>query len=444
MILEAIYEPIFTENSHGFRPKRSCHTALKQIEGGFKSTSWDEKFISLISKALRVGYGEIGRISEHNIIGTPQGSVLSQILCNIYLHELDVHMLTIKKKYDKGNRATRNLEYHRISTALRRAILKQNNAKVEPLTKQLAKVKHTQTNSDSVKRLYYCRYADDWIIGIRGTKRETEEIKTSVETYLREVLQLELSPTKTKITCLTKKKVLFLGANIVRSHHKRIMKCMRLVRDPKRGLTKKSIKQRVECTLRLEAPIARIRTKLRNAGFMSKGRPDPKKVWTVLEHKQIIDLYNAVFRGYINYYKFAANYGKMVSFLRWVLFFSCARTLAARHGSNVAKVIKKYGKDLGGLIKPSYKSVHGSDRFGKIVKTNIRSMFAKTKSIARLDNLACSQCKSTYKVEMHHVRHMKDLNPKARTIDKLMAAANRKQLPLCKKCYMELHRGRKI
>ncbi|KAN0025610.1 hypothetical protein ACTFIU_004078, partial [Dictyostelium citrinum] len=255
-----------------------------------------EKEDSSQRAGVKGNLGEIGRISEHNIIGTPQGSVLSQILCNIYLH-------VVRRSYVG------------ISTALRRAILKQNNAKVEPLTKQLAKVKHTQTNSDSVKRLYYCRYADDWIIGIRGTKRETEEIKTSVETYLREVLQLELSPTKTKITCLTKKKVLFLGANIVRSHHKRIMKCMRLVRDPKRGLTKKSIKQRVECTLRLEAPIARIRTKLRNAGFMSKGRPDPKKVWTVLEHKQIIDLYNAVFRGYINYYKFAANYGKMVSFL---------------------------------------------------------------------------------------------------------------------------------
>ena len=115
MILESIYEPTFSDYSHGFRPKRSCHTALEQIQRTFAGANWfvegdiqacfdsfdhhvlidilrkridDEAFISLMWKFLKAGYMEQWQYNR-TYCGTPQGSGISPILANIYLHELD-------------------------------------------------------------------------------------------------------------------------------------------------------------------------------------------------------------------------------------------------------------------------------------------------------------------------------------------------------------------
>ena len=121
MILEAIYEPTFSDNSHGFRPKRSCHTALKEIVTLFTGAKWiiegdikacfdsfdhhitiqllrkrikDEAFISLMWKFLRAGYMEQWTYHE-TYSGSPQGYGVSPILANIYLNELDEFMAKI-------------------------------------------------------------------------------------------------------------------------------------------------------------------------------------------------------------------------------------------------------------------------------------------------------------------------------------------------------------
>lgn len=74
---------------------------------------------------------------------------------------------------------------------------------------------------------------------------------------------------------------------------------------------------------------------------------------------------------------------------------------------------------------------------------HIISLYSKNlKSIARLDNLVCESCGSDYKVEMHHVRAMKDLNPKLKAIDKIMVSIKRKQVPLCRVCHMNLHHNK--
>lgn len=100
MILESIYEPNFSPDSHGFRPKRSCHTALKHIDINFKGAVWfvegdiktcfdsfdhqvmvsilreridDEYFIALIWKFLKAGYMEQWHYHK-TYSGTPQGS----------------------------------------------------------------------------------------------------------------------------------------------------------------------------------------------------------------------------------------------------------------------------------------------------------------------------------------------------------------------------------
>ena len=128
LLLESIYEPAFSLNSHGFRPKRSCHTALLQIQRTFKGVKWfvegdikacfdsfdhhilvnllrkrikDEAFINLIWKFLKAGYMEQWEYHK-TYSGTPQGSGMSPILANIYMSELDAFIDKYKQGFDRG------------------------------------------------------------------------------------------------------------------------------------------------------------------------------------------------------------------------------------------------------------------------------------------------------------------------------------------------------
>ena len=166
-------------------------------------------------------------------------------------------------------------------------------------------------------------------------------------------------------------------------------------------------------------------------------------------HDQIIALYNSVFRGFLNYYSFVHNYSRLVSCLNFFLKQSCAKLLAAKYSlNNRAKVFKKYGPNLAltktgiKFLNPSYKTNMLNFKIkSKVSETNgnIKSLYALGKSKARLYNLVCSACGSDQFVEMHHVRAMKDLNPKLSHIDKILVRMNRKQIPLCRKCHVDKH-----
>lgn len=59
-----------------------------------------------------------------------------------------------------------------------------------------------------------------------------------------------------------------------------------------------------------------------------------------------------------------------------------------------------------------------------------------------LDKLSCKVCGSDYRVELDHIRAMKDLNPKVSYMDRLMIRTNRKRIPLSRVCHMMKHRNR--
>lgn len=124
--------------------------------------------------------------------------------------------------------------------------------------------------------------------------------------------------------------------------------------------------------------------------------------------------------------------------------------------NSLAAVYKRFGKYLTDPKPKITKRKPDADELASFIKTNytsnisdykikdsshmIPSLFAKTKSLARLDELVCIECKSNNKVEMHHIRAMKDVKNSQIGLDRLMIRKNRKQIPLCHNCHMRYHR----
>jgi group II intron reverse transcriptase/maturase len=146
LVLERYYENLFLDSSHGFRTKRGTHTAIKDLEAKFQSIHYVveadfskafdsiqhetlmnllkrdikcEKTISLINSGLKAGYIEFGNLHDNLSMGTPQGSILSPLLCNIFLHELDKFVEELKKNYNRGTKRQRNLENTKLQNKLK-------------------------------------------------------------------------------------------------------------------------------------------------------------------------------------------------------------------------------------------------------------------------------------------------------------------------------------
>jgi group II intron reverse transcriptase/maturase len=231
LILEAIYEPTFSDRSHGFRPKHSCHTCIKQLKIEFTGVVWfiegdikgcfdnidhevlieilqrkikDSKLVNIIRQFLKAGYVEEWKYNRTHS-GTPQGGILSPLLANIYLSELDKKVADIKMKFDKPRSAEQTEEYHAKSNEIkligsklryendvqRRSMLLND---LNACKKDLLKIPSKPQDN---KRLVYVRYADDWVIGICGDKSDCETVKSQIGEYLENTLKLELSEDKT-------------------------------------------------------------------------------------------------------------------------------------------------------------------------------------------------------------------------------------------------------
>lgn len=371
LIIEPLFEPNFLNSSHGFRPNRSAHSALKDIKS-WTGITWmiegdikgcfdnmdhhvlgqllkrrikDQNLISLYWKAVNAGYINNGTLENHSLTGVPQGGVLSPLLSNVYMHELDVFVEGLKRKYNKSTnkrgviqnqnplyaenlKRLRELRAEGKSSAIRKAELERD---------QIPSVIRTGT------KIYYVRYADDWVIGVRGPRALAEEVKLDVETFLRNELKLELSKEKTAITHLPTDSAFFLGT-LIRRHSRRYSQ----------GLIRKRGPRRIRMTnsrIILECPVKRIVTKLKEQGYahVADGKPKAVTKWIHMKPEDIILRYNSVIRGYLNYYSFVNN-RNMLREIVWILSFSTVFTFARKWNISPKRVFKKLGNP------PTYKT----------------------------------------------------------------------------------------
>src|SRR5437660_5131500 len=351
-LLDAYFEPTFSDSSHGFRPGRGCHTALSEIVHNWKGVHWiiegdisdcfgrldhevllnilseriqDNRFLRLIRHMLQAGYLEEWRWHE-TLSGAPQGGVCSPVFSNIYLDKLDKFVETVVlPKYNREKRKGKNPAYQRIENAIARAKRKGDRQALRNLRKQRRKFASQDPHDPDSRRLRYGRYADDWALGFSGPKAEAEEIKRDIRDFLRDTLKLELSEEKTLITHLRTGAAKFLGYEIVSQHADDTL--------DRRG------QRQVKETIGLRVPKAVIEQKW--AMYMRRGKPVHRGVLIHESDYSILSKYQAEYRGIVQYYLLAHNIG-WVSKLHWVAETSLLKTLAGKHRSTVTKMAKRH------------------------------------------------------------------------------------------------------
>jgi group II intron reverse transcriptase/maturase len=482
LILEAYYEPRFRDSSHGFRAGRGCHTALAKLKK-FKGTTWfiegdirgcfdnidhailmailardiqDGRLLNLIRTLLEAGYMEDWHYNR-TYSGTPQGSIISPLLANIYLNELDAFIEDVLvSQYKRGEKRTPNLEYCRYAKPIKKARKTGDQERVRELEQLRRKLPSQDVNDPNFRRLYYVRYADDFILGLIGTKSEAEEIKTAIGAYLKDKLHLEMSESKTLITHARTEHAHFLGYDISLYHADDKL-------SPRTGTLTKA--RNANACIRLGIPYGKVDEL--SARYLRDGKPIHEAGLLAYSDAEIINVYQQRFRGLAEYYKYATDRSALGK-LKYVMEVALTKTLAHKFKMSVAQVYQKYNgtravdgytyKFLivevptengtryiywGGVplkvVKP------GSEPIDDNIGRRYVPLSSRTDLIQRLQANECEVCGSTDRCEVHHIRKLADLKNRWRGRKEKpawvfsMIALRRKTLIVCVSCHDAIH-----
>jgi group II intron reverse transcriptase/maturase len=488
MVLEAIYERNFNYYSHGFRPERSCLTALAQVKKSFNGVNWfvegdikgffdninheiligilkeridDERFIRLIRKFLNAGYSE-DWVFHKTYSGTPQGGIISPILANIYLDKLDRYIMEYTEKFDKGekrkhSRVAMDFKNERKRDMRKLAKLQDEKERATLIQKIRSDEKKRFLSpdrdemDDGYKRLKYVRYADDFLIGVAGSKEDAKMIKEDIKNFLRDRLDLELSEAKTLITH-TEDPAKFLGYEVTVCR-------TNLTRRDSQGYLKRSYNKKIR--LKINTDI--LKRKLLDYGAIYLENEFGKEIWKpkcrsgliLNDDLEILDSYNREIRGLYNYYCIANNVAVLHNFCHHMKF-SMLKTFAGKYRTLKTKITRKYLCNGVFTVKFKLKSGAMSSRhfwntgFKKkeapTINTNVDALpstistSSRTSLIDRLKAEKCEWCQQEGKLVMHHVRKLQNLEGKE-SWEKHMIARHRKTMAVCYSCHRHIHNG---
>jgi group II intron reverse transcriptase/maturase len=471
LLLEAYYEPQFSDFSHGFRPNRGCHTALTDVANAWKGTTWfiegdisdcfgsldhevllsilaerihDNRFLRLLRDMLQAGYLD-DWVWHPTHSGAPQGGVVSPILSNIYLHRLDSYVEKVLiPQYTRGAGRRSNPAYRKMANDRARARAGGDWQTAQELRKRMRQLPTGDPRDPGYRRLRYVRYADDHLLGFVGPKAEAEEIKTRLATFLRDDLKLELSADKTLITHARTGAARFLGYEIIVQHadHK-IINGRRLVNG----------------VIALRVPRDVIKAK--SGPYLKHGKPERRPPLVNENDDTIIATYGAEYRGLVNYYLLAGDVWRL-NRVEWVMKTSLLKTLACKHDSTMSKMAARYKATIttphgprtcfqasverdgrkpllaqfGGLPLRRKKNAVLHDRNPPPVVVHRKEL------INRLLTGRCEVCEQTGPVQAHHIRKLAALDkpgqPQA-AWEQLMARRRRKTLVVCQTCHDTIH-----
>jgi len=511
IILEAIYEPVFSKFSFGFRKGMGCHDALQDTSNRFTGTKWfiefdikgyfdnidhhilvkllkkkinDERFTALIGWMLKAGYMEDWKFNK-TYSGTPQGGVISPILANVYLHELDVFMTELCQRTRKGKERKVRTEYRTVANQkdwLKRVLNKLDSQglkcvpengrgapnpragwtrdevieEIRKLADEQLKTKYYDPQDPSYRRLQYTRYADDFLLGFIGDKAGAEVIMEEVKCFLQTTLRLECSEEKTKIVHHSKG-VIFLGYQLT-THS--------LKADAERAKWGEQAGTKVKrrcwngSAICLQIPEFKVRDFVKRKRY---GNLNNRKDWEALHRAELLNnsdyeilaQYKAEMRGFAEYYKLAVNFHKGLGLLQYIAQTSLVKTLASKHKTSVAKIYQRYvdGEDkrltvVDGKHKGEWFRLKDVNRSGKAkqdvdVEYNSRKHATRSEIVERLNAEECEYCgKTGGYFEVHHVRKMADIKDGKEFWQKLMIARNRKKIVVCIECHDLLHAGK--
>jgi len=474
-LLEAYYEPQFQPSSHGFRPGRGCHTALRTLAEHWTGTHWfiagdlapcfdrldhgillailreqihDRRFLRLIEHLLRAGYVADWPVHP-TLSGVPQGGVVSPLLANRDLDRLDRFVeTTLLPAYNRGTHRRKNAAYRRLAQRLQARVRAGRPTEARPRRQPLQRLPSIDPHDPSYRRRRYIRYADDFLLGFSGPRAEAEAIKERLGHFLREALHLELSEPKTRITHATPEAAHFLGYAITTlqadSHHDR--------------LGRRSLNGQ----LGLHVPREVVQAKCRR--YQHHGRPRPLPARSHDSAFSIVAQYQQEYRGVVEYYRLAQNLAQLRR-LRGVMEASLVRTLAAQFKTSVAQIYRRYHTTLRtaagprqGLqvtierpTKPPVVAAWGGIALARrldalLVDDPPQVWNTRSALLERLLADRCELCGATHHIEVHHIQHLKTRQTPGRspvpTWVQAMLARRRKTLVTCRACHQALHAGR--
>jgi len=471
LLLEAFYEPQFSDTSHGFRKFRGCHTALREINNTWTGTAWfvegdisdcfgsldheillgilaekirDNRFLRLIRNMLKAGYLEDWTYRD-TLSGVPQGGTVSPILSNVYLDKLDKFVeQELIPQYTRGATRAANPAYRQADALLRRARRRGDRAEARRLFLEMRALPSTDPMDPGYRRLKYIRYADDHILGFTGPKAEAEEIKARLAEFLRETLGLELNQQKTLITHARSQRARFLGYDITVQHS---------------GTKISNGRRSANGKIALKVPPDVIRAQC--ARYRNHGKPWHRSRLQNLDDYDIIRVYGAEYRGVVNYYLLAKDAWRLRT-LRWNAETSMLKTLAAKHQSTVSKMAARHKAkaetgDGPRICFEARRRRRGKPdlvaRFGGIILRQdrravitepvpVRVRVPRRELLARLRQRECELCETGTTVAVHQVAGIRELG-KPKTGQPawaaLMAKMRRKTLIVCAPCHDWIH-----